>query len=198
MTTIHLVRHATHDLLDRVLTGRMPQVNLADQGRLQADKLAQHFRSREITAVQSSPRERAMQTAQPIAWEAGLVCETVPALEEIQIGEWTGQTFVALANDARWRAWNASRSAARAPGGESMGEVQARLMDHLYAMQAADPEGRIVMVSHADVIKAALLHVIGASLDAYGRLEIAPASISTIVIGPWGAKVLSMNEQVTA
>ena len=55
----------------------------------------------------------------------------------------------------------------------------------------------MVLVSHADVIKAALLYCLAMPLDGYRRFEISPASISTLVIGDWGAKVLSMNE-VTA
>ena len=43
-------------------------------------------------------------------------------------------------------------------------------------------------MSHGDVIKAALLYHLGLPLDAYGRFEIEPASISTLVVGDWGAE----------
>jgi probable phosphoglycerate mutase len=49
-------------------------------------------------------------------------------------------------------------------------------------------------VSHGDVIKAALLHYLGLSIDAYDRFDIDPASISTIAVGSWGSKILSLNE----
>ncbi|HEX6956373.1 MAG TPA: histidine phosphatase family protein [Ferrovibrio sp.] len=198
MATIYLVRHAAHDLLDHVLTGRMPRVHLGDPGREQARRLALHFRPLEVTAVQSSPRERAVETARPIAEAAGLACQETAALDEIHTGEWTGQSFAVLAADERWQVWNARRSSASAPGGESMAEVQDRVVRHMRMCGVSQPDARLVMVSHADVIKAALLYILGASLDAYDRLEIAPASISTVVLGEWGAKVVGINAQAIA
>lgn len=197
-TTFFLVRHATHGLLERVLTGRMPQVHLADLGHAQARRLAQHFAGLNLAAIQSSPRERAEETARPIAQASGRPCEIVEALDEIDIGAWTGRSFADLANDPDWQAWNTRRSTARAPGGESMAEAQARLLAHLEATRARHPEGRVLLVSHADVIKAGLLHFLGASLDAYASFEIAPASISTLLLGEWGGKIVGLNERVAA
>ncbi len=50
-----------------------------------------------------------------------------------------------------------------------------------------------MLVSHADMIKAALLYHLGLPLDAYSRLEIEPASVSTIEVGVWGSRVLRLN-----
>jgi probable phosphoglycerate mutase len=41
-----------------------------------------------------------------------------------------------------------------------------------------------------------LLYLLGLPLDAYDRIEIDPGSVSTAVVGPWGAKVLRLNEPV--
>ena len=51
-----------------------------------------------------------------------------------------------------------------------------------------------MLVSHADVIKAAVCHVLGLGIDAWPRFDVAPASITTLVIGEWGAKVVTLNE----
>lgn len=197
-TTFLLVRHAEHDLLGKVLTGRMPGVGLGPVGRRQAQFLARHFREAAVTAVQSSPRERARQTAEPIAAGLSLACETAAGLDEIDFGAWTGKGFDELAGDPAWRRWNEARAAARCPGGESMLEAQARLLAHLDSLCAAHPGGVLVLVSHADMIKAALLHVLGASLDAIHRIEIAPASVSTLVLGDWGGKVVAVNQRIAA
>jgi broad specificity phosphatase PhoE len=122
----------------------------------------------------------------------------VDALDEIDIGEWTGLSFAELDGDPRWQQWNTCRSVARCPGGETMGEVQARVLGHLAAASAAHPEGRLVLVSHADVIKAGLLHFLGRTLDGYAAIEIAPAGVSTVVVADGGARVLRMNERVAA
>lgn len=195
-TTFFLVRHAVHGLLDRVLTGRMPRVHLAEAGHTQARLLARHFASQGIHAVQSSPRERAEETARPIADGSALPCELVEALDEIDFGAWTGRPFDELRDDPEWQAWNSSRSATRPPGGESMAEVQDRLLAHLNRAHSAHPDGRLVLVSHGDVIKAAILRVLGVTVDAFSGFEISPAGISTVLFGAWGAKVVRVNERV--
>lgn len=197
-TTFFLVRHAAHELVGHILTGRMPQIHLSAAGRRQARLLARHFARLGVTAVQTSPRERAAETAWPIAFEAQLPLEVAPALDEIDMGEWTGRSFEDLSSDLAWHRWNSSRSTARCPGGESMVEVQARMLDHLAAQRARHPDGRIVMVSHADVIKAGLLHFLGRTLDAFWTFEIAPAAISTVVLDGEGARVIGVNERVAA
>jgi Histidine phosphatase superfamily (branch 1) len=45
---------------------------------------------------------------------------------------------------------------------------------------------RSVAVGHGDVIRAALLHYLGLSLDGYARIEISPAGISKVAVGDWG------------
>lgn len=191
--TFLLIRHAEHELLGRVLTGRLPGVTLSETGWRQAERLARHLAQAGLTALQSSPAERTMQTAAPIAAASGLRCVPTEALDEIDFGAWTGKSFEDLAADPRWRAWNDERGRARAPGGEFMGRVQARILGHLEDMAAAEPDGRIAMVSHGDVIKAAVLGLIGAPLDAIATIEIEPAGITTLVVGDWGGKVLGLN-----
>ena len=73
-------------------------------------------------------------------------------------------------------------------------EVQARTLAHMETLRARFADQGVVIVSHADVIKAALAYCLGLSLDGLQRFDIAPASLSTVVIGDWGAKVLSVNE----
>ena len=49
------------------------------------------------------------------------------------------------------------------------------------------------MVSHSDIIKALVAHVLGLNLDLYHRFEVDPASITTLVLGNWGAKLVRLN-----
>jgi broad specificity phosphatase PhoE len=50
------------------------------------------------------------------------------------------------------------------------------------------------MVTHCDIIRAVIAHVLGLSLDHILRFDIDPASISRLAVGDWGAKILSLNE----
>lgn len=198
MTTLFLVRHAAHDLLGRVLTGRMAGVRLGPEGRRQAEALAARLSRESIAAVYASPLERAQETAAPVAAQWGLPVQTAEDVTDIDFGEWSGAEFQTLNEDPRWATWNESRGAGRPPGGESMLDVQRRAVGALERVCAAHPDSGAVVVSHADVIKSMIAHYLGLALDAIGRFEISPASISTVAVGAWGAKVLTVNKTVAA
>lgn len=193
-TVVHLVRHAAHDRVDGVLCGRMPGVTLSEPGRAQARRLAERFAAERPAALYASPIERARDTAGPIGRACGLPVRIEDGWTEIDVGEWTGRTFSELDADPRWRDWNGSREAGCPPGGEPMRAVADRVAAALERLREAHPGGRVVAVSHADVIKAAICRVLGLSLDRLGRFEIAPASVSTLVLWPGGGKVVALND----
>lgn len=192
-TTFHLVRHASHSIVNSTLAGRLPGVRLSDEGRAEATRLAQHFAEEPVMAVISSPQERAKETAEPIAEVLRLQVKISAALDEIDMGDWQGRSFSELADNPLWTRWNAARSLARPPGGETMLEVQARLVGEALALHHAWPDGAFVLVSHAEPIRALLLYVLGLPVDAWARLDIAPASISTIAIDAWSGRVIRLN-----
>jgi broad specificity phosphatase PhoE len=197
-TTFFLVRHAAHPFIGRVLVGRVGGVSLAEEGREQARHLARRLAAENIAAVQSSPQARARETALPIAAALGVPLEIAAALDEIDVGEWAGREFAELDADPRWAAWNTQRSVAWAPGGETMDDVRNRIVAHLEQLRTTCPEGKIALVTHGDVIKSAVLHYLRLSLDDYDRIDIDPASVSTIVIGDWGHKIAALNERLPA
>jgi probable phosphoglycerate mutase len=177
-TRVHLVRHGHHALLGRILCGRMQGVQLDDLGCEQMSLAAEVIRRSAPTTVQSSPQRRALQSAEIIASRCGLPVEVVPAFDEIDIGQWTGKSFADLAPEKAWQRWNAKRGRARPPGGESMSELQRRVVRYLE--QLSSQEGTFVIVSHAEPIRAALMHYLRMPLDRFQSVEIDPASVSTI------------------
>lgn len=178
-TLVHLVRHGAHDLVGRVLAGRMPGVHLGPEGRAQAERLAAALAARPLAAVLSSPQPRARETAEPIAGRHGLAVGLDPGLDEVDFGVWQGMAFAALAERADWRAWNRARGlAAGAPGGEAMAQVQARALGALARARGAG--GEVVLVGHQDVLRAALLGVLGAPLDLFGRVALAPSGRAAV------------------
>ena len=192
-TTLHLVRHAAHGLLGRVLAGRMPGVGLGADGVAQAAALADALAGRPILAVLSSPVQRAQETAGPIAARHGLPVLTDPGLDEIDFGTWAGMTFEALDADPAWHAWNRFRSFAPTPGGELMVAAQVRALHAVARARAMVPDGEAVLVSHSDVLKAVLAHFLGTPLDLLHRIELAPASHSVLVLFDDGARVDGVN-----
>ncbi|MFC0410736.1 histidine phosphatase family protein [Roseomonas elaeocarpi] len=196
-TTVFLVRHASHDRVGDTLCGRIAGVRLGAAGQAQSRALAGFLAAQRITALLSSPMERARDTAAPVAEQTGLAVRIDAGFNEIDVGEWAGQRFDALAGDARWTEWNHRRATARAPGGESMAEVQQRALAALAQLVADHPGGRVAVVSHCDVIKAVLAAHLGMSLNDYMRFEIDPASVSTLAVWPQDGdlrgKILSLN-----
>lgn len=179
-TLVHLVRHGAHDLVGRVLAGRMPGVHLSADGRAQAERVAAALAVRPVAAVLSSPQPRAQDTASPIAARHGLAVEVEPGLDELDFGAWQGMSFVELEKRADWRAWNRARGLAGAPGGETMVQAQARALTVLQRARAAWPGREVVLSGHQDVLRAALLGVLGAPLDLFGRLALAPGGRAAV------------------
>jgi broad specificity phosphatase PhoE len=195
VTTFFLIRHAERTGDQDLLAGRTPGFHLTATGREQATKLARHLAAEPIRHVFSSPMERARETAEPLARQLGLVVEVLPAIHEIDSGQWTGQLFRELdAGDATWRRFNRVRSLTRIPGGESMVEVQARFINALLELHQTFPDDDIALVSHADPIKIALAAFLGAPLDFYDRLEIGLASVSEVALDHGGARVRRIND----
>lgn len=197
-TTFFLVRHAAHDRVGTVLCGRMPGVPLGDLGRSQAQALAQRLANENVACIRTSPLERAVETAEPIAARLATPLEPCVDIVEIDFGDWSGKSFNALSDDPLWAKWNSSRSTSRPPSGETMLEAQARIVRAMEGLRHRYENRSVVLVSHSDVIKAALLYHLGLPIDAYARLEISPASISTLVVGDWGSRILRMNEVIAA
>lgn len=189
----HLVRHAAHERVGTVLVGRLNGVHLSLRGRSEARELAGHFAREDIVAVISSPRERAQETAEPIADALEQTHRVSNALDEVNFGGWQGHSFSALAEDPAWQRWNACRSMVRPPRGETIAEVQARMLAELLHLHATAPGGQFVLVSHAEPIRATLLHLLGLGADRWAAIEIEPASITTIVLDESGGRILRMN-----
>jgi probable phosphoglycerate mutase len=193
VATFFLVRHGAHALLGKVLVGCTVEICLDEHGRAQAEALARHFAGERVSAVQSSPRQRALQTARPIAARTGHTIDMEQALDEIDCGDWSGRSFEELHADPTWQQWNTARSSTRPPGGESMVEVQRRIVAHLERAHARDRQARTVVVSHGDVIRAAVLHYLKRPIDAYHTFEIDPGSVTTLVLEQSGGKIVALN-----
>jgi probable phosphoglycerate mutase len=195
MTTVLLVRHATCDPVGKSIAGRAEGVHLNAEGEQQARRVAARLREVPVAAIYSSPLERARETAEHIARGRDLRVESFDAVAEIDFGEWTGCALEALAALPAWRRFNSFRSGTRIPGGELIAEVQARAVAGLASLRDRHPDGTVAVVSHADVIKAALAYYLGTPLDLMQRLEVAPASVSAVALDAEGVRILALNDR---
>jgi broad specificity phosphatase PhoE len=182
VSRIWLVRHAPHADLGRVLTGRLDDGGLTRHGRKVAAALADNLGQRGVVAVDSSPRQRARETAEAIARSTGCTVCVTPALDEVNYGAWSGLTFAELAGDKGWQRWNAHRSSARPPQGECIAEVRMRLYAHLAQRAPQASGGIVIMVTHAEVIRTLLLDASGLPADAWSAIDVEPASVTRVIL----------------
>jgi broad specificity phosphatase PhoE len=194
--TILLIRHAAHVELGRTLTGRRRDIALSPEGLEQAEIVADLLGVEPLAAVYSSPRERAYYTARSIAEQHELKVEIADGLDEVDFGEWTGVSFDRLEGDPAWDQWNSARSIARPPCGESMEEACRRAVAQIEEIAGRHPDQMIAAVSHCDIIRGLIAYYLGLPLDNLLRFDIDPASVSRLVIGGWGARVVTMNERL--
>jgi broad specificity phosphatase PhoE len=124
----------------------------------------------------TSPALRCRQTAEA----AGLSAPSVePALAECDFGAWAGRSLaeVQAAEPETAEAWMLDPQA-RPHGGESLATFAARVSAWLDSQAQLD--GRAVAVTHAGVVKAAVIHALDGPLHALWRIDVAPLSITEL------------------
>lgn len=193
MTTFLLIRHGLTDAVGHRITGRLPGVHLNDTGRSQAARLPDRLTKWKIDAVYSSPLERARETAAPVAERLGLTVQLDLSFAEFDFGEWSGLLISELDQRNDWKRFCSFRSSLRAPGGEMLPEVAVRFVSALQNLLPQHPDQVVAVFSHADAIKAALMHYLSIPIDCIHRLDIQPASISVLRLHEWGPQVQAMN-----
>jgi broad specificity phosphatase PhoE len=145
---VHLVRHGEVENPRRVLYGRLPGFHLSAEGRVMAKATADFLAGRDVTLVRSSPLERALETAEPIAAQFGLEVE----IDDRLIEPWNhfeGMTFGVGDGSLRQpRHWMYLRNPFRPSWGEPYSEVVARMTAAMTDAERAARGHEAVLVSH--------------------------------------------------
>jgi broad specificity phosphatase PhoE len=195
MTRFYLARHGDNEFVMRgAIAGRLPNVQLNETGRTQAERLAALLAQSGAQHLFSSPLLRCMETAAPIAKRLGIEIQAVDELLELDFGDWTGRLFSELEPLEHWRRYNLARSITRIPGGELMLEVQSRVVALFQKIQSQYPNDAVCIVSHGDVLRAAVMYYLGIPLDFVHRLRLDVGSLSIISLLPDGVEIESMNQ----
>jgi probable phosphoglycerate mutase len=171
----------------------LPGVHLNAQGRAEAERIAQRLESRPIHHIFSSPMDRARETAKPLARALKIEVEVSEAINEVDFGEWHGAEMKMLDADARWQKWNSFRGGHQIPGGETMIQIQSRVVSEMIQLRNQFAAGEIAMFTHGDPIRAALCHWLGMPLDFVHRLQVDAGSICTVAIDEQTAIVRELN-----
>ena len=188
------VRHGQTPTTGAVLPGRAPGLHLAPEGVEQAQRVADRLAELgRVNAVYASPMERAVETAAPIARACGLRIRKNTGLIECDFGRWTGRKLKNLSRRKEWATVQRHPSGFRFPGGESFAEMQARALDAVSTITTRHSGETVVVVSHADIIKAVAAAAAGTPLDLFQRIVISPCSVTAIAYRPSGPILLTVN-----
>ena len=193
-TRLVLVRHAVTAQTGPLLSGRLPGIDLSEVGIEQARVVGERLAALPVRAVYASPIERTRQTAEHIAAHHAVPVQELPGVIEADYGEWTGGEIKELAKTELWKTVQIAPSRARFPGGESISEMQSRMVAALEQVVTRHAGEVVVVVSHADPIKAAIAHFTGVHLDLFQRFVVSPASVSALQLGPYGSMLLTCND----
>lgn len=193
-TLLLLVRHGTTPTTGKVLPGRARGLRLADSGKQQAAHAAERIAEvGKISAIYSSPLERARETAAPISRALRRPVRVDRGLLECDFGDWTGQSLRRLMKKPEWTTVQRAPSTFRFPAGESFIEMQTRIVGALDVIRRRHRGQTVVCVSHADPIKAAVAHAMGTPLDLFQRIVISTCSVTAILYTDAAPIVLTVN-----
>ena len=197
MPLLLLVRHGENNYTKtHKLAGRLPKVHLNEKGQQQAQALAEALKDVPIKAIYSSPLERAMETATPIAQSTGLTIHKEKGLLETNVGDWQGKSLKRLYLQKHWKVVVHAPSRAQFPNGETFYDCQSRIVGTIDSILSKHKKDDIVAcVFHADPIKLAVAHYIGMPLDQFQRLGCDTGSISVLAIGEMGANLIKLNQR---
>ncbi len=198
MPLLLLIRHGENDYVKTgKMAGHIPGVHLNERGQKQAQTLGEALKELPIKAVYSSPLERAMETALPIANAHKLQIIPEPDLMDTDVGKWQGKSLKVLRLTKLWKIVQGAPSRFRFPEGESFPEAQIRYVNVIERIVRthSKPRDIIAVVFHADPIKLAVSHFLGLPLDHFQRLSCDTGSMTVLFIHEAGANLIKLNQR---
>ncbi|MBX3050880.1 MAG: MSMEG_4193 family putative phosphomutase [Caldilineaceae bacterium] len=195
MTYLFLIRHGENEWVETgKLAGRTPGVHLNEKGHQQSAALADRLAAQPISAIYSSPLVRCVETAQPLASRLGLSVIEEPGILEVDYGEWRGGELKELSKKPEWQLVQMYPSGFRFPGGETLREVQSRVVATLEQIRSQHAGQAVALFAHGDILRTTLAWYLGAPLDLFQRIVISTASVSVIGFHHFGPRILLINE----
>ena len=197
-TRLYLVRHgATTRTAEDRFSGAVG-VDLSDEGRDQAGRLAERLADDPIAFCYSSPLSRTLETAQILCKPHGLTPVLRDELREISHGHWEGLTRAEV--EAKfcdeYAAWEEDPFTFAPEGGESGVAVLARALPVIREIVASHVDSCVLVVSHKATIRLVLSSLLG--IDARGyrdRLDQSPACLNVIDFkDPVRARLMLFND----
>ncbi len=172
--------------------------NLSELGKQQAAAVAERLRYTDIAAIYASDLSRASETACAIASFHDLPVQGDESLRECAFGEWEGLTVTQIAEryPELYRNYLMDSVTHRAPGGERLEQLQARVVCTINRLAELHPDDTVVVVTHGGPIRAFFCHAFGVGLEAFRRIRVDNCSLTTFSPGSEGRWLLEVLNDV--
>lgn len=167
---------------------------LSARGREQAAAWGEYMAAAGLQAIACSDLVRCRETARIIGKRCRLAPQVHPELREIDLGEWDGQPFAAVRDrdPHSFQKRGAHIADHRPPGGESFRDLDDRVWPFFDAL-FHHPPGRILVVTHAGVIRVLLCRLLGIPLANLFTIGVAHGALSIVDIRPTGGRLQALN-----
>ena len=197
-TRLYLIRHGATPLTMEDKFSGAEGVHLSDEGRTQAARLAERLRDTELSAVYSSPLERALETAEILTAPHRLPVNTLDGLREISHGHWEGMSRrdVEAQFPQEYAAWEEDPFTFAPEGGESGISVLSRALPALREIVVRHKDENVMVVSHKATLRLLISSLLGFDARGYrDRLDQAPACLNIVDFSdPVRARLMLFND----
>jgi broad specificity phosphatase PhoE len=195
MARLMLIRHAQTKLYRADRYWGKTDIELSDVGIRQAEQLGDRLARNKIDVVYSSPLLRAKATAQIIAGRHKVAVTPVADLAECNFGYAEGLTFQEISHKFPELAGElALGKAVSFPGGESLEQLNKRVLKFLEILKPHKPETKVAIVAHGGPLRLMICNLLSLGIEHWLQLCVDHASLSILETYPGGALLNCLND----
>jgi broad specificity phosphatase PhoE len=182
VTTILLLRHGHTQATEQGRLYTDPTAELTEAGRQQAEGLGQWLKKHSVEVLLSSSSKRVLTTAEIVGECIGMPPVVVAGLDEWAVGAWEGRTYIDIKaqEPELYKAWVNDPILNKPPGGESIADVIVRTKGKIDEIIATHSGKKIALVSHAGIIRSAIVGALDMQINNFWRVVIPVGSATRI------------------
>ncbi len=201
MARLILVRHGQTEWNRLKRYQGQTDIELNETGIQQARKAAGRLAKEKIDAIYCSDLVRARQTAEIIAvpHNMGEAIHESPLLREMSFGDYEGMTFEEM--DPKFQlifsadpSWRSSGPDVRAPGGESIADLAARIEQFTrQILEKHNLQETVLIAAHGGPLQVLICQLLGIGIDHWWQIRLSSASVSIVETYPQGTSITLLN-----
>lgn len=197
MKHVYFIRHGeTDNNRNHILQGRAVNSSINENGKIQADEIAEALKNVPIQKVVVSSLIRTLETATPLIKQSNAIVESYTELDEMSFGDWEGTHFKSVVKQIYefQSIWKSGEVDAQIPNGESPKQVFERAGSKIMEVLSASSEEYIVFVVHGRLIRIILSEFVGKGLKNMHLIKHQNGSINHLIWNGESFEVVMLNQ----